>query len=104
MPRMVWVVRWGGFEDECAGRQDAMERWGQLDACSIEAEVVQVTGVGRERPMGLTSTLQFAAMHLTGRTPLCRSRAVTWTEVPDRGREARTKAGFRPVPQAKWPG
>ena len=46
MPMTVWIVRWGGFDEECAGRQDAMDRWGQLDARGIEAEVVRVTGEG----------------------------------------------------------
>jgi hypothetical protein len=62
MPMTVWIVRWGGFDEECAGREDAMDRWGQLDARGIEAEVVRVTGEGTERPMGLASTLRFAAM------------------------------------------
>jgi Iap family predicted aminopeptidase len=48
MARTVWIVRWRGFEEQCAGRQDAMDRWSQLDARGIEAELVEVTAEGDE--------------------------------------------------------
>ena len=56
MPKTVWIVRWRGFEEECAGRSDALDRWGQLDARGILAEVLEVTGRGRERRMSLVDT------------------------------------------------
>ena len=60
MPKTVWIVRWRGFEEECAGRQDALDRWGQLDARGIQAELLEVTGWGRERRMTLVDTRRFA--------------------------------------------
>ena len=60
MPRTVWIVRWRGFEEECADRQDALDRWGQLDARGIQAEVLEVAGWGRERRVTLVDTRRFA--------------------------------------------
>ena len=41
--RTVWNVRWRGLEEEYAYWPDAFERWDQLDALGIEAEVFEVT-------------------------------------------------------------
>ena len=39
----VWIVRWRGLEEEYACWPDAFERWDQLDALGITAEVFEVT-------------------------------------------------------------
>ena len=69
MDKTVWIVRWRGFEEECAGRQDALDRWGQLDARGIQAEVFRSTGWGRERRVTLVDTRRFAG------SPVDRTRA-----------------------------
>ena len=58
MTGTVWVVCWRGIVEERAGRQDAMDRWGELDARGIEAEVFEIAAGGRERSVGLMSTLR----------------------------------------------
>jgi hypothetical protein len=63
MTKSVWIVRWRGFEEERAGRQDALDRWGQLDARGVEAEVLELTAGSSERPVGLVGTPRFAAPH-----------------------------------------
>ena len=63
MTKSGWIVRWRGIEEERAGRQDALDRWGQLDARGVEAEVVEIAAGGRERPVDLVSTPRFAAPH-----------------------------------------
>ena len=40
--KAVWMVRWRGFEEDFSNPQDAMDRWDQLDALGIEAEVFEV--------------------------------------------------------------
>jgi hypothetical protein len=37
--KTIWVVRWRKIEEECSCREDAIDRWDQLDARGIEAEV-----------------------------------------------------------------
>ena len=59
MLKTVWIVRWRGFEEECAGRCDALDRWSQLDARGIGAQVFEVRGLGPERCMNLIDTQQF---------------------------------------------
>jgi hypothetical protein len=59
MAKTDWIVRRRGFEEVCAGRQDALDRWGQLDARGIEAELIEVTGWGRERQVSLVDTQRF---------------------------------------------
>ena len=56
MLKTVWIVRWRGFEEECAGRCDALDRWSQLDARGIGAQVFEVRGSGPERCMNLIDT------------------------------------------------
>ncbi len=41
--RTVWNVRWRGLEEEYTSWPEAFERWDQLDALGIEAEVFEVT-------------------------------------------------------------
>jgi hypothetical protein len=48
--KTVWIVRWRGVEEECTCPEDAMDRWDQLDARGIEAEVFEVVG-GERRPV-----------------------------------------------------
>jgi hypothetical protein len=47
--KTTWVVRWHGVEEECSCRQDAIDRWDQLDARGIEAEVFEVFAGKRQR-------------------------------------------------------
>jgi hypothetical protein len=61
MTKRVWIVRWRGFEEERAGRQDAIDRWVQLDARGIDAEGLEVTAKGRERSASLVDDLRAAA-------------------------------------------
>jgi hypothetical protein len=61
MTKTIWIVRCRGFEEECAGRQDALDRWGQLDARGIQAELIEVTGWGRERQVSLVDTRRFVS-------------------------------------------
>jgi hypothetical protein len=83
MTRTIRTVRWRGFEEECAGRQDAIDRWVQLDARGIEAEVLMVAGEGRERPASLADSARFGA------TPHCSKDA------PQPEPHGATKAAFR---------
>lgn len=46
--KAIWIVRWRGFDEECFSRQDAMDRWDQLNALGIQAEVFEVVA-GRRR-------------------------------------------------------
>ena len=50
--RTIWIVRWRGLEERCSSRQDAIDRWDQLEARGIAAEVFEVAG-GRRRPVAL---------------------------------------------------
>jgi hypothetical protein len=61
MTRRVWIVRWHGFEEERAGRQVAIDRWVQLGARGIVAEVLEVTAEGGERSASLVDDLRAAA-------------------------------------------
>jgi hypothetical protein len=74
MTKSVWIVRWRAFEEERAGRQDALDRWGQLDARGVEAEVLELAAGGGERPAGLVGTPRFAAPHEADRAALPRAR------------------------------
>jgi hypothetical protein len=47
--RTIWIVCWRGIEEECSCREDAIDRWDQLDARGIEAEVFEVFAGGRRR-------------------------------------------------------
>ncbi len=48
--KTIWIVCWRGLEEECTSPEDAMDRWDQLDARGIEAEVFEVVG-GQRRPV-----------------------------------------------------
>jgi hypothetical protein len=61
MARAVWIVRWRGVEQKCAGLQDVLNRWAQLDARGITAEVLEVTGSSSERRVSLVDTQQFTS-------------------------------------------
>jgi hypothetical protein len=91
MTKTVWIVRWRGFEEERAGRQDAMDRWGQLDARGIEAELLEVAEDGQEQPITLTDILPSAitAGDAVGRRqgkPLGAPRARARFQVSARGK------------------
>lgn len=91
MTKRVWIVRWGGFEEECAGRQDAMDRWGQLDARGIEATLLEVGEDGHERPITLsdewssvTTSAEAAGRHW--RTPPGAPKARASSPISARGK------------------
>src|SRR3954462_310846 len=47
-------------DDDCRraiGREDALDRWGQLEVCGIAADVLAVTPEGQERPVLLAARL-----------------------------------------------
>lgn len=48
--RIIWIIRWRGYEEECSSRQDAMDRQEQLEARGIETEVFEVVN-GTWRPV-----------------------------------------------------
>lgn len=39
-----WSVRWRGTEEQFRCREDAMDRWEQLDSWGIEAELYEFAG------------------------------------------------------------
>ena len=45
----VWIVFWRGAEEICSSPQDAMDRWDQLTARGIEAELFELVGGERRR-------------------------------------------------------
>ncbi len=45
----IWVVSWRGLEEECCSCEEAMDRWDQLDARGIEAEIFEVAAGERRR-------------------------------------------------------
>lgn len=47
--RTSWSVRWRGLEERYRSREDALDRWDQLDAWGIEAELFEVAGDARRR-------------------------------------------------------
>jgi hypothetical protein len=47
--RIIWSVRWRGLEEEYRSREDALDRWDQLDAWGIEAELYEVAAGSRRR-------------------------------------------------------
>jgi len=47
--RTIWSVRWRGSEEEYRSRADALDRWDQLDAWGIEAELYEVAPGLRRR-------------------------------------------------------
>jgi hypothetical protein len=44
--KTTWIVRWRGTEESYPNPQDAMDRWDQLDAWGIKAELLD-TASGR---------------------------------------------------------
>ena len=47
--KAIWIVRWRGLEEQCPSPQDVMDRWDQLDARGIEAELLEVVAGQRRR-------------------------------------------------------
>ena len=47
--RTSWSVRWRGTEEQFQCREDAMDRWEQLDAWGIEAQLYERAGVSSRR-------------------------------------------------------
>ena len=49
--KAIWIVRWCGLDEQCSCSEEAMDRWDQLDARGIEAEVYEVLDGKRRRVM-----------------------------------------------------
>jgi hypothetical protein len=47
--KTIWSVRWRGLVEEFNSREDALDRWDQLDAWGIEAELYEVAAGGRRK-------------------------------------------------------
>ena len=47
--KTIWIVSWRGLEEECCSPDEAMDRWDQLDACGIEAELFEIVAGERRR-------------------------------------------------------
>jgi hypothetical protein len=47
----IWIVCWRGTREQYPSAQEAMDRWDQLDARGIAAELFEVAG-GRRRKIG----------------------------------------------------
>jgi hypothetical protein len=47
--KVIWIVRWRGLEEQCLSPQEALDRWDQLDARGIEAELLEVVAGQRRR-------------------------------------------------------
>ena len=47
--RMTWIVSWRGLEEECSSATEALDRWDQLEARGIEAEMFVVVAGNRQR-------------------------------------------------------
>ena len=45
----IWIVRWRGMSEQYPSAQEAMDRWDQLDARGIPAELFEVAGGQRRR-------------------------------------------------------
>jgi hypothetical protein len=50
--KAVWIVSWRGLDEECSCFEEAMDRWDQLDARGIEAELFEVVAGTRRRLVG----------------------------------------------------
>jgi hypothetical protein len=48
MRTTIWSVCWRGLEEQFRSREDALDRWDQLDSLGIEAELYEVAA-GRRR-------------------------------------------------------
>jgi hypothetical protein len=47
--KVRWIVSWRGLEEECSSAAEAMDRWDQLEARGIEAEMFVVVAGHRRR-------------------------------------------------------
>jgi hypothetical protein len=47
--KTIWIVSWRGLEEECCSSDEAMDRWDQLDARGIEAELFEIVAGERRR-------------------------------------------------------
>jgi hypothetical protein len=50
--KTIWIVRWRGTEERLASLADALDRWEQLDAQGIGAEVFEEAGGQRRLVQG----------------------------------------------------
>jgi hypothetical protein len=44
-----WIVSWRGLHEECSSAAEALDRWDQLEAHGIEAELFVVVAGNRRR-------------------------------------------------------
>jgi hypothetical protein len=44
-----WIVRWRGLDEECSSAAEALDRWDQLEARGIEAELFVVVAGNQRR-------------------------------------------------------
>ncbi|MEK0083564.1 hypothetical protein [Benzoatithermus flavus] len=49
MKKILWSVCWRGLEEHYPNRQDALDRWDQLIALGIEAELYEVEAGERRK-------------------------------------------------------
>jgi hypothetical protein len=47
--KAIWIVCWRGLEEECFSVEEALDRWDELDARGIRAEVFEVVAGARKR-------------------------------------------------------
>ncbi len=45
--KAIWIVSWRGLEEECSSAEEALDRWEELDARGIRAEVFEVVAGAR---------------------------------------------------------
>ena len=57
--KTTWIVRWRGSEEECVSPQLAFDRWDQLDALGIEADLAEVHPDRRRRLVRTGNVLAF---------------------------------------------
>jgi hypothetical protein len=47
--KVIWIVSWRGFEEECSSAEEALDRWDELDARGIRADVFEVIAGTRRK-------------------------------------------------------
>ena len=47
--KAIWIVSWRGLEEECSSVEEALDRWDELDARGIRADVFEVIAGARRK-------------------------------------------------------
>jgi hypothetical protein len=47
--KAIWIVSWRGLEEECSSVEEALDRWDELDARGIRADVFEVVAGTRRK-------------------------------------------------------